>query len=777
MKTKKIAVSLLLLSSLLVGCNSNPSTDSVTPPTEQTTTSQPNTEESINTEIPEGVTEIKVQENLHLYVGDKKQVAYEVLPANASDKRVTFKVDDESVCSVSDDGTVTALKEGNCQLSIVSVSNPSVSSVVSITVDRIVEAEDIALSVAGSSVVEKEEIDGSIINKYVLKTNSEYQLDASVLPSDATDKELVYTVEEGKEDYLTIDENGKITTYNKAYIRIKVTVSHPHSSLFKDIYFAIYSENDFLMKKLDNLKTSTYEKEREQGVASSLNIKKLKSNGDVSFEDTITAQLYLDEVREEKTSTSSSSNYVKRRKVIDNHMVTLTYDLENTLTDFEKVEIKDAYTAEQAKFESTTLYYDRSYGLSGIVFDNFLTRSDEMGSDDAKAAYEITDENNVFTIKANYAQGNAYYTEYYSKILTLTYDVNFVVTKAQYKALDYGYDNPFDEEGNLLADAKPSSTMDYNLTLTLGEKTQALDPLTLDPYYYQDFDVDFECTNSSYKKYYVGQYYNPKVKTFAPETASALIDDVKVTDIITDKEKPVAEISNKGFRITNVGTATIVVTSSKGVKKEYQITAEELPVENIKINYRGSTSLLPGEVAENISATVSPIDCIDRNYTASIIEGNDLAVLEEVKDRKGVYTLKINESVKQEGKVTLEFVTSANSSAGTPLKATISFDIVLPLDPAAIEENLINHEWYLEEYGDIYTCKFNADHTGKYQYLYSGWLDTDIEFEWSIQNGEIVLSNQNLIEGYDEITSMVLDKTGTKLSIKVSYSTSVLERR
>jgi uncharacterized protein YjdB len=79
-----------------------------------------------------------------LGVGENLQLSAAVVPANATDRRITYSVSDESIATVSDDGFVTALKEGQVTVKAVSVADNTkfaecvilVSDIVSIEADN-----------------------------------------------------------------------------------------------------------------------------------------------------------------------------------------------------------------------------------------------------------------------------------------------------------------------------------------------------------------------------------------------------------------------------------------------------------------------------------------------------------------------------------------------------------------------------------------------------------------------------------------------------------------
>lgn len=115
------------------------------------------------------------------------------IPSNASDKRVTWSSSDTAVASVTDTGLVTAKKEGKTVITVTTLDgNYSAYCEVS------VEVPPTGVKLSDSSVVLK--VGNSDFDNYELK--------ATVEPSNATNKKVVWSSSDEK--VATVDENGKI---------------------------------------------------------------------------------------------------------------------------------------------------------------------------------------------------------------------------------------------------------------------------------------------------------------------------------------------------------------------------------------------------------------------------------------------------------------------------------------------------------------------------------------------------------------------------------------
>lgn len=114
-----------------------------------------------------------------------------VLPENASLPGVVFSSDNEDVAEVAQDGTVTAKAQGTANITVASADDAKISRIVKITVVR---------SVTEIRLVQEEA---------TIKVGETFQIEASVVPEDATNGALTYI--SNKTSVADVDENGRIT--------------------------------------------------------------------------------------------------------------------------------------------------------------------------------------------------------------------------------------------------------------------------------------------------------------------------------------------------------------------------------------------------------------------------------------------------------------------------------------------------------------------------------------------------------------------------------------
>lgn len=676
------------------------------------------------------------------------------MPENATDKSLTFVSNNEQVATVSNAGVVTAVSKGSATITVSSVSNPAVSKTVAVTVSEPVAAEGLEVKLQETVVTETEDLTGGEkITKFALEEGSDYHLVPTITPSDATQNKVVYEVEPGREDNLTIDEDGTVHAL-KVWARIKVTATIEGTSIKQDIYFAVYSTEDMALKKLYGMEQTTKAAEAEKAIKEALKIEDY-DNGVVDETDTITASIYSDEVYEVRYNDSYSPYSYKRHRYIDDgSLVDIKLDYDNgELTEYESTPIDgEALTEEEAKFNSSTIYYSSNNGISGILYNDFLSAS-EMGGNEAIASYKITDENGKMTIDAAYETGQ-WFTTYYIQSMEITYDENLVIKQAIYRTAEYNSD-PYNEDGTLNEDAYPSSDRQYTLTLELGERTASPNKISLDGFYYTDF---------------------------APSTASELVDEVKITEAKDIEGTDVLTIASDGqsFTVNSKGKAALTIASKK-VTKVVEITTDLMPIQSIEIDYDGATSLMAGQTSGYISANVSPSDASDTSYTASIIEGSEYATLND--EGSGYYSLTINEDVDTEQTIIVEFKTNGVNAEGQKLTATIEFTVALPIDPSQISTILTSNTWKCAyDYDDDYFATFESEGTGSFYEIYEGDYYYYIDFIWHLDGSNIIIDSYEKNELQDEyapevsLDAMSLNSTGTVLSITyTSYMPSTLE--
>ena len=164
----------------------------------------PNSECTVTTEraLVESIT--LEPTSLVLVEGNSQQLIATVLPTFASTKDLKWSSSAPDIATVSATGLVTALKSGDCVITAAAVDGSGVTATCSVTV-----TENPVTSV--------------ILNRSTatLKATETVQLSGSVLPANASNKDLVWTTSD--ENIATVSESGLVTAVAVGEVTITAT--------------------------------------------------------------------------------------------------------------------------------------------------------------------------------------------------------------------------------------------------------------------------------------------------------------------------------------------------------------------------------------------------------------------------------------------------------------------------------------------------------------------------------------------------------------------------
>ena len=139
---------------------------------------------------PLAVTGIEVLEHLDIPVNGTGTVAFSVLPENAYNKNVSFESADAGIAAVNSNGVVTGVSAGETTITVTT--------------------EDGGFTGACTINVYNQAVTGVTIEPSEAELLAGYlmQLTATVLPENATNKNVIYSVDD--ESILSVDQNGKV---------------------------------------------------------------------------------------------------------------------------------------------------------------------------------------------------------------------------------------------------------------------------------------------------------------------------------------------------------------------------------------------------------------------------------------------------------------------------------------------------------------------------------------------------------------------------------------
>ncbi len=163
-------------------------------------------EQSISLAVTQPVTEVTITEaTIPVIAGKTATARVKVMPADATDKTVTWSTSDPEIAKVSKGGQLTGVKAGVCQLIATSNSNPEVKAAATVVVSQLVAKIE--------NVNDKAELS--------LRVGESVQTRWNVLPDDATETALTF-----KSNYpkiATVDEYGVVHALKRGVATITAT--------------------------------------------------------------------------------------------------------------------------------------------------------------------------------------------------------------------------------------------------------------------------------------------------------------------------------------------------------------------------------------------------------------------------------------------------------------------------------------------------------------------------------------------------------------------------
>lgn len=148
------------------------------------------------------VSSIRLPESIQVTIDESTTVSYQVMPENATDKRVNWLSVDESIATVTNEGVVTGKKVGETKIFAVA-SNGIRASVLVTVKEKYIPVESVSVNNPNPAPV---------------NSGTGIQLSSSVSPNNATDKGLEWT--SSNPDIASVDSNGYVTTKTAGTVTI-----------------------------------------------------------------------------------------------------------------------------------------------------------------------------------------------------------------------------------------------------------------------------------------------------------------------------------------------------------------------------------------------------------------------------------------------------------------------------------------------------------------------------------------------------------------------------
>ncbi len=557
------------------------------------------------------------------------------------------------------------------------------------------------------------DIDVQVNGEYVLNNDiydvlvgTEISVTSKVIPENATNKEIVYTISENNKDKVSVNK-GKIK-FLKAADEIKITVSVEGTSVKKELVFKVSTLESRFLASLKTIKDTTRTAE----------LKASKVTFQNSSDSVITAELFKNELIQ---TTTSGLKIVKQIK--NNTYYEYRFD-DEYLIDF----VKEDVTNENGKDLQQKINYifaNNQYGFYTILFGDSGVINDFTNNKDTLKC-EVTSDGYVLSTSFSSKDSITEDVTYLKETLALNVKDN-VVTKFDFEKQE------FDSETS----TSPLSTSFIKMTLEGTSKVENVNSINESDFQYGDFTPSLSSQNG---KYYVGMSYGFDIAS-DNENASDLVDEITVTKVENDGEYDgdvlTYNASNQTFKVNIAGKAKITFRSQSGVTKTISITTSKRPVNSIIIDQEPS-QITQGQTIK-LSATVYP-NAVSQNYVASITEGNTLASL--TKNSDDSYSLTANEDATAGATIKITFEAVELKEDGS--KATTEITLIVKEKSSSSDNNLAG-EWIAINDEDGYNpaLVLNEDGTGTLQFD-CPYIGTEyFKFSWT-NNFSSVIDSESL---------------------------------
>ena len=171
-----------------------------------TTTDGTNLSASVDLTVNIPPTTIKLDKSSYTFNDTKNmQLKATILPTQASNTKLNWTSDNESVATVDGNGVVTPVKNGTCNITATTADGTNVKGNCNIIVDI------------------KPQVVGLNKTSYTFNDNQTMKLNATILPSQASDTKLNWTSD--NESVATVDGNGVVTPVKSGTCNITATTA------------------------------------------------------------------------------------------------------------------------------------------------------------------------------------------------------------------------------------------------------------------------------------------------------------------------------------------------------------------------------------------------------------------------------------------------------------------------------------------------------------------------------------------------------------------------
>lgn len=672
-----------------------------------------------------------------LNLGDEYEIAYEVLPANATNKKVSFSSSKPDVVSVDrSTGKLTANASGTAIITVKTEDGDKTDSF-DVLVPVAVTGINIALN--ASSVYVGDEVDFTV----------------SVLPEDATDKS--YELTTSTVDLLSI-EGKKVTAIKEGHASLTAKAG----SIEKTINFDVKKPVESV--EFDEIKTvleTALIKEKTNSNGGSWKHKKLdltteeKQYDWTVYTDSIQKRItfsegeYVDDLTFIQAN-SESKNYL--HNIID---TTSQTEANNKVKETKKSVgngFSDVLKQDQANnaismiSEDTDYSGSSVYGISQYAL-NYLTETSSKGlsNDNSKEKAVVKkidnlDNNFVYKIESKFEGDTSYYNE-----------ISFEIGLSEDKLVSFKFDqkvynsNGYDFTAHALkTDATPYQTAVDDATLNYGTRVDSDEnKLDKDDYKIKAFTIQSIGDNNQIDlNYNDGVAFDLKTTITTP---NKYLDESFTYQSSNPNVISVSTISKK-LMVKGAGTATITMTYENGASATIDITVVSHPVTSISIT-NTTKELYVGDTL-NLTVQVNPDNANTKEYTIEVTEGSDVATLRLNSD--GSYTL----VGKKAGTIKVQAKAKDNDTLSEVVEFTVKEKPAADL--STVKANIVDYGPYSNKYGDI-SFDFKNDGTAKLEFykgrIYTLNWDISVNSDGTYELSMKSIQQQDGTSGNDRINS------------------------
>lgn len=586
-------------------------------------------------------------------------------------------------------------------------------------------------SKTSSTQEEKDEIEVESITLSAQKTelniNEEVQIEAEVLPTNASDKSLTYESSDTK--VAEVDDNGLVTA--KGIGSAVISAFSKDKKVKGEITITVTS----LQSKVISFLKDSQVKEETQALKGSLT----ESTG-TSYE----YHAYKDGAQTKRTTSEGSVTVLNLSRSTEVHSLTLTSS-DITAEDFEVNKDIDEQTA---KDSTSMLEYhmevdgtqtsSKIYGLSSIAL-NYLT-GDYFGTKEGQIYMSVGIQETKYEVTTNTTGIND--TIVYS-YMGLGIDSSKRLTTLDISLDTYAREDFDARKHKPKENASPKKETTIKGSLEYGDRPESDDfKLNESDYKVKSFKVDDSkfVKDNGKNVMYLNQSFPISVTEEEPKIhlkESYSIESFSPTGIVTENDNY--------FTARSIGTTVMTVTSSLGRTASIEIEVRERPVESI--SFVGKVSTLKVGESVSLSAYCSPYEVKDSPYSMKFKTEDQSAFASLTKDAKDSkkYILK---GLK---KGTVTVVAYPDDSPSITAEMTIEIQEETKPEPPASDllKTLLS-----SPYTDTYvSVVFNEDGTGTLTNKYGG--KAQYSFSWSLNKDTITFSKISLLSGTEQTSSTV----------------------